>query len=417
MATIIPTLLPRRVVEALRSGVPSAAAVRSMGTGQAALQRRFEDLLETVPGLSEQRRQGRGLMVRGGFGEGKSHLLTCFEQLALDAGFAVSRVVISKETPLNVPAKFLRSAVENLRVPQAVGRGLEEIGVLLRKSFGTPAFVDLMRELSLSKDFDTRFAATLEIYQVGSNDEDLADRVLRFWSGDPLTVSDLKRYRRELGLADARFEPIRARELALHTMTFLPRLMQAAGLQGWVLLIDELELIGRYSRLARGQSYAELARWLGIVPGEARPGLFTVGAITADFVTEVLRDKKKDLDDMAPYLAQRDADTSKRAERGMKAIQEAELLVLPSKDVLADTYATLRRLHGQAYQWMPPEVQWPEALGATPMRTFVRAWINAWDVRRLYPDQQADAAGYELDRVRSNYDESSDLGGGETEEA
>jgi hypothetical protein len=356
------------------------------------------------------------MLLRAGFGEGKSHLLTCFEQIALDAGFGVSRVVISKETPLNVPSKLLRSAVETLRVPGALGRGLDEVGVLLRKQFGAPSFEALTQELSLSKDFDTRFHASLKIFQLGAEDEDLVDRIIRFWSGDAMTVSDLKGYLRELGLPEVRFDPIKAPELALHTMTFLPRLMRAAGLQGWVLLIDELELVGRYTRLARGQSYSELARLLGAVPGEARPGLFTVGAITSDFANDVLR-QKNDLDEMAAYLGQRDADLSRRAERGMKVIGEAELLQAHPRDLLQRTYQILRRLHGEAYHWSPPDVQWPESLRATAMRTFVRAWINAWDVRRLYPSQRVDEAGYVFDQVHSNYQETSDLTGQDSDEA
>lgn len=60
-------------------------------------------------------------------------------------------------------------------------------------------------------------------------------------------------------------------------------MLRAAGLKGWVLLVDELELIGRYGKVARGQSYAELARWFGALEQEQRPGLLTVGAITMTF--------------------------------------------------------------------------------------------------------------------------------------
>ena len=43
---------------------------------------------------------------------------------------------------------------------------------------------------------------------------------------------------------------------------FVPRLMAAAGYKGWIVLLDEVELIGRYSLLQRAKSYAEVARWV-----------------------------------------------------------------------------------------------------------------------------------------------------------
>ena len=48
-------------------------------------------------------------------------------------------------------------------------------------------------------------------------------------------------------------------------------------------------------------------------------------------------------------------------------------------------YTILRRLHGDAYGWEPPDVPGLERLGATRMRQYVRAWINEWDLVRLDP--------------------------------
>jgi hypothetical protein len=96
-----------------------------------------------------------------------------------------------------------------------------------------------------------------------------------------------------------------ARELPLQRFKFTARLMRAAGYRGWVILIDEVELIGRYSRLQRARSYSELARWMGRVEIDQYPGLTSVGAITDDFVPEVL-EKKGDLDYVSPQLQARD---------------------------------------------------------------------------------------------------------------
>ena len=99
-------LAARRAVEALRSGVPSRDAVAALGSGQSDIEDRFLGLLD---GLGSTRAAAtRGLLLGGGFGSGKSHLLEHLAHLALEHNVAVSRVVISKETPLHDPAKVLR---------------------------------------------------------------------------------------------------------------------------------------------------------------------------------------------------------------------------------------------------------------------------------------------------------------------
>jgi len=400
----------RRAIESMRSGVPSAAAVRTVGSGQSALEQQFRSMLQNADAAYPLDKQISGLIFRAGFGEGKSHLLTCFEHIALDCGFAVSRVVISKETPLQVPGKLLSAAAESLRIPGRIGHGLAEIGVCLQREFESPPFQKLLALLQKEDGLNSRFAATLYLYENGGiQDEELGDKLLRFWAGDKLNIADLKRYLRELGdNLNFRLEPIRARELAIQTMTFLPHLIRAAGFKGLVLLIDEVELIGRYTRLGRAQSYAELARWAGAWPGDQRPGLVTVGAVTSDYTQEVLIGKQ-DLDLIPSFLAGRDPASFAPAQAGMRLLQSAAPLQEPSQSIKDEAYAKLKALHGKAYNWSPPDVTWPEALGVTPMRTYVRAWINGWDVRRLYPSLRADEQGYEVDTLKSGYSEEPDL--------
>ncbi len=103
-----PAVAGRRAIEALRAGVPSRDAVAATGSGQAAIEDRFTSLLRAVPAGNPA-----GLLLGGRFGSGKSHLLKHLARLALDAGFTVSRVVISKETPLHDTAKVFAAAAES----------------------------------------------------------------------------------------------------------------------------------------------------------------------------------------------------------------------------------------------------------------------------------------------------------------
>src|SRR5947207_7757117 len=99
--------------------------------------------------------------------------------------------------------------------------------------------------------------------------------------------------------------------------------MVAAGYAGWVLLVDEVELIGRYSFRQRARSYAELARWYGKLPGETYPGLTAVFAITADFEEAILvgrNDQEVVPGRLRASESEQDRVLAQHAERGMRLI-------------------------------------------------------------------------------------------------
>src|SRR5439155_12156729 len=120
-------ILSRRAIEALRSGVPNRDAVRALGSSQKVIVGRFLEQLDLTKELPRATGGPGGILVRGGFGSGKSHLLEHLQHLALDRGFVVSKVVISKETPLHDPVKVFRAAVENATVPGKQGSALNSI--------------------------------------------------------------------------------------------------------------------------------------------------------------------------------------------------------------------------------------------------------------------------------------------------
>jgi P-loop Domain of unknown function (DUF2791) len=393
-------LAQRRAIEALRSGVPNADAVIALGSGQSDIEDRFADLLEVVagPGNGSGAQYGQhdraSMLLGAGFGQGKSHLLTHLGHLATSAGFVVSTVVISKETPLHDPAKVLRAAVESAVGPDGSRDVIAEAAAALDTD--SSAYVDLLRWLrGPGRDMNERFDATLLLHQrLGSDapgaDEEFLDSIVRFWSGDPLLMPDLRRQLKAIGEAKSfTFAPVKVRDLARQRLRFLPRLLRAAGHTGWVVLFDEVELIGRYSLLQRGRSYAELARWLDGDRGDEGEPLVTVAAITDDFETAVLSGKN-DRDVLPRWLRDKQteeyAEMAALAEVGMRHIERDLLpLVPPDEAELGRAYRTLRRLHGGAYGWEPPDVPGLEQLGATRMRQYVRAWINEWDLVRLDP--------------------------------
>ncbi len=407
----------RRAVEALRSGVPSRAAVAALGSAQSEIEDRFTGLLEQAQeGSVRARHPAAGLLIGGGFGSGKSHLVEHLAQLALEAGFVVGRVVVSKETPLYDPVKVFRAATASAVVPGGHGPALVEAAAGLDP--GTPAHAELWRWVSSpGAGLNERFAATLLLFdRLGATDGELHDAVVRFWSGDPIKVADVRRRLREVGEARYPLPSVPARELARQRFRFATRLMVAAGYAGWLVLFDEVELIGRYSVLQRGRSYAELARWLRGEPEDPGLPLVSVLAMTDDFEAAVLSGKS-DRELVPAKLRSRQTlendELAALAEVGMRAIDQDMLLLAPPDDAELDrAYGRLKQLHGEAFGWDPPDVAGLERLGATRMRQYVRAWINEWDLVRLDPEfaPQTEVVGGALDGA-TGYREDPDLEG------
>jgi BREX system ATP-binding protein BrxC/D len=422
----------RRAIEALRAGVPNRDAVRALGSAQPHIEERFLKLLQDARDGVASGVQASGWLIAGDFGAGKSHLLEYLQHVALEENFVSSKVVISKETPLHDPAKLYRAAVEAAVVPDKKGSALAEIAAGL--TTGAPALADLLGWASEGSSappgldgaaaqgapdpggaphpraggrqradpgLNSRFAATLFLWQ-RVTDPEVRNRIVSFWSGDPIGVGDLRSWLRAHGQASAyRLESVATRELALQRFRFTPRLIAAAGYAGWILLLDEVELIARYSFRQRARSYAELARWAGKVDGETFPGLTAVFAITSDFATAVLQGRN-DEETIPTRLRATglagDQLLAGRAQRGMRLItRDVARLRGPTRPAIAQTREQVRALHAEAYRWDPPPLDADQRLTTTSMRQYVRRWINEWDLKRLYPGERVDTQFSELE--------------------
>ncbi len=389
----------RRAIEALRAGVPNQDAVRLLSTQQPHVEARFRRQLGALAEDATAGHPTPGLLVAGDFGAGKSHLLEYLEHLALDERFVCSRVVISKETPLYDLTRVFRAAVESLTIPGKRGSAMAEIASSLNSD--SPEHAALSHWVSRPDvGLSSRFAATLFLYhQV--KDPEIRDRVVSFWGGDPLNISDTRSWLRDLGeRATYQLESVPARDLALQRLLFLARLILAAGYAGWVVLLDEVELIGRYAFKQRARSYAELARWGGKLKSGSVPGLAATFALTSDFDAAVLQDRG-DLERVPGKLraSGTDADVklASQAEQGMRMIVREPLRLRgPDRAMLERTREEVRALHARAFGWNPPDLGAGEQLSTTRIRQYVRRWINEWDLKRLYPDYTPDIVVAEL---------------------
>jgi hypothetical protein len=378
----------QRAIEALRNGVPNADAVSALGCEQAKAINSFDSQLQQFESISGATPPlVSGTLLAGGFGTGKSHTLAWMEQEALKRNFIVSRVVLSKETPLHAPAKVFEAAVREAKLPDGRGSLLHELASRMdyRKTHVQP-FVDWVRH---EQPYGL-VAATVEIHD-RLNDPEMAERMEDFWSGEKLGVSEVRAALRELGSADAfDVKAVRISDLAPIRFEFASRYARACGFAGWVLLLDEAELIARYSLLQRGRAYAELSRWLAPEEGFGVPGLAAVAAITDDFAFEMLQERGDRYAVAVRLAAKGDEDSLRLAEKagvGLDLIDENAILIdVPTRDSLGSAHKRIADLYKTAYEWTPPK---RSAKGgessSVSMRAHVRRWIYEWDLARFYP--------------------------------
>jgi hypothetical protein len=393
-----------RAIEALRAGVPNRDVVRELPPVQRDVEERFDALLEAT-GLSEEDQKPLpGLLLEGDFGTGKSHWLEYFRHLALDSNFVCSTVALNKETPLYDLHKVFRACVESAAAPDRTGPALAEIVSTYRPD-STPRYREFVEWINRTPGVDLRYGATLALLAHGM-DEQWQQKIMLEWMGDAMKVLELRDALHAAGIGIQIGKA--AKTPPLLRFEFLTRFFRSAGYSGWVVLLDEAEMISKYSLRQRGKAYAHLAQLLGLQKGGVVPGLASVFTITKDYAGEVLYGKKNDKDNIpAKLTGTNDQDLIGLAEIGMKAIaSRGTELRPPSADQVQEVYSRVWSLYTRAYDWNAPDIgNRREHSQRTAMRQHIRSWINTWDLRRLY-DYQAHLV---VEDIAFSLDEDADM--------
>jgi hypothetical protein len=295
--------------------------------------------------------------------------------------------------------------MHSLRLPKIVG-GLEEVALRMRPDAASCAEM-YQRIQDPQSDFDPLFQASLLVHE-RVKDAEIMSKMVAFWRGEKLDLAETRRSLKVLGLP-MQLKQRRIADLALPRFRFAAELLAGVGYSGWVLLLDELELVAAFSLRARAQSYATLARLLGFAPGEASPGLYTVAAGTNDLTT-VLFEDRRDQERIPQRLADRLPELMPAARAGMDLLRPASSarmdLVPQDESALLRTYDKIRDLYETAYGWTPPDSRPDLGERSVRMRQYVRRWITRWDLMRLDPEYRPDI---EMRDYRPNLEEQPDL--------
>ena len=399
-------LAARGAIEALRAGVPNRIAIRLLGSLEAGIEAQFtRGLMACATAAPEP-----GLLIAGGYGTGKSPLLGHLQEEALRRGFVVSRVTISKETPLSQPGAVYAAAMRGAIVQ---GRPEDAVAVALAEIQGRAGAVQALEEWAGREGLLPVFAAVS--YLLGRElPPDLLRGIEAFLAGGKPPTQAVRNRLAQLG-ARSMFglTGMKAAQLQLERQRFVARLFRAAGFAGWCVLLDEVELIGRYGAVQRATAYAELARWLGIAPALPQPDIHVTAAIADDFAAAVM-DIRQDEERLPERLRlkglPRQAD---QAAAAMLAIRDAPALRAPEAADLLRHGEVLRGAYGAAYGWDAPPASVAVRETRRTMRHHIRGWIIEWDMQRLYGGRTAVTVrpdGY-------SYVENDELAVGEKDEA
>jgi hypothetical protein len=406
----------RRAIEALRAGVPNSDAVKYLGTSQPAITDRFANDLSD---LESSAHLAEGFIVEGGFGSGKSHVLRCLRDEALKRNFAASLVVVSKETPLSDLDALYKAAIKELLLPDRQGGDLNE--VVLRLDSRSSQYGEFFGSvMAADGNLDTLFAATLRLFQDLSSNDELSDAIQAFWAGSRINVSILRKELRKLREWGIEVKPRKNADLAPQRFLFASMLMRAAGYRGWVLVLDEVELVASLGLRSRAKSYANL-RWFLGRDGETGPRIYTVAAAADELKRNIIEDKQ-DAVKIPLKLADKDPKLAAQATKALEIISDTpeawELLVPLTDSDLDRVYGEVRQLYRQAFDWESRDPDRPPYLGAgRSMRMHMREWITRWDLERLDPSYTADI---EAERLSADLTERQGMEGfseGDSDEA
>ena len=362
----------RHVIEALRSGIPSRAVGEYFSEARPGMVQRINARLEAVKtgGHSD------GMIFTGRYGEGKTHLLNTVFNRAFSENMVVSMTPLGKETPIDKPWLLYQKLLANTWLPGAGQPGfrqkLEELtggssiaGELLAytaRELQTDKLYYLLKAFLRTQEEEERYAFLLDL------------------EGDFTTGQLIKKsYRRIEGKAARFSQNFSKTRHYMDYFNFMSHLFKTLGYDGWVILLDEAELIGRLGKKTRIKCYQKMQEFLH--PDEKLENVFTLIAMSSSYAEDVI-DKKHEIDNVKA-ACEEDPEGLARAEKTIEMILSAPELAPLTKEEIHKILLSIQDFHGRAYDWHP-EVSGETLYRATDasgylLRTRIRAAIEFLD--------------------------------------
>lgn len=367
----------RVIVEGLRSGIAYRETARSMTLGREHNHSRLQEAMAAVE--AGRRPPFWAEVIRAHYGDGKTHLLHALAAAAWDANWVVSLLPVSKESPLDRLDYLYPKLMAGLYRPGSNQPGIEAV---VREAVRAPSAI---LEAHLA-ELSPRTRAVLDILL---RQDDRFDELIADVEGAFASLAEIKRaYRENLG-KPLKIPTSRIRDEIPSYLRLVDWMVHTAGYGGWLVLFDEVELIGKFGRGARARAYANIGRFLEGIADHT----LAIFALSGNFYTDVLV-PRREMEQAPAWLMARPRDQADAplAERALQALAEAHDLRLLDQRDLSRLNEHILSLHQAAYGWRAPVA--PDAFhrlvnskvaGDAPLRVRVRFAIHLLDLWYQYP--------------------------------
>lgn len=367
----------RHIVEALRSGIPSRAVGQYFSEARPRIMKEISERLDAVCG------QGRssGMIISGKYGEGKTHLLNTVFHMADSRNMVVSLISLSKETPMDKLYLIYQKIMQNTYLP-----GRRQPGFMheMQKISANSPVANEMLFYAL-KQLETDKLYYLFRSYLNTEDSDEKFLLQADMEGDFVANAPLKKiYRRIFG------QPVKYNVNFTKTkhcrdyFSFMSHLFLQLGYGGWVILIDETELMGRLGKKARLNAYRNMAKFL--LPEACPEYTFSLFALSASYAEDVIEGKHEyeNLEEIYP-------EEQEPARTVLNLLLKAPQLLPLTKEEINEVLQKIQDFHGRAYGWTPDlsvsSLTEATQSGGYLLRTKIRAAIEFLD--QLYQYGQA----------------------------
>ena len=297
--------------------------------------------------------------LSGDYGDGKTHFMSVIRHLSFKKGFAVSFVVLTRETPIHkfeavyqAIVKQLRGQFDGLGIRNLLESYLNEMGKTLVQEDGelsSERLSEISNELRNLSGMDINFANGViallknrfQPLREGEDQEErdnIRESLYHWFEGGKVTKKDLKPFQI--------FEIINKTN-SKNFLNALIAFLRHVGYKGLILLMDELETVVGQGKSVRNAAYENVRL---LIDNTEQAGYLH---IFFSIIPDVLESEKGFKSYDALWSRVRSIGESKRLNyRGVLI----DLHRTPLKtSELVELGKTLRAIHGNSYRWEAEE--------------------------------------------------------------
>lgn len=329
----------RHIIEALRSGIPSRTVGKCFSESRSDLLSKIENEINEV----SETNNSNSRIISGRYGEGKTHMLNTVFNLASANNMVVSMISLSKETPFNKLYLIYQKLINNTYLPNREQPGF--IQELERLTLNSKITSDLLLYCLSELDRDKLYYVLKSFVSTDSLEEKYL--LQADLEGDVIPNAKLKQIYKRIFKERIKFNEnfYKTRHFEDY-FYFLSKLFKELGYNGWVILFDESELVGRLGRKTRLYSYNQMAKFL--FPENKLQSTYSIFAITSSYAADVI-DSKKEYEGIDKYFPE----NKEPMTTVLEAIESAEQLKSLTSDEIQDILEKIIVYHGKAYNWKP----------------------------------------------------------------